>query len=453
MAVGLLGTTTNEQILINILKSEPDNILRFDRNYFVSQIARDLFEAIKNCYLADMPLSSDNIVIHGNKLNGQINKQLVDDLSKVDFNVDTFDQHYRLLRKEYAKYEIENVILKDVLRETSKKGELNTEKFENLKDQIVEALDIIQGKESLLKNLESSFERYEGILLQRKKGNLLYETGDHQLDRYLTLGFSPGHMTTFMADSGVGKSVVTLNLANKQINKRIPCLYITLENNEELTMDRLAAMRCGINYEDLYFKNGKEDDEIFSLLEKERKLIKDCNTFFMVDEPELSLDDIELLIKEAKRRMNTDYLCVFLDLQSMVKDFANNIDPQSIEQNVNKQHRIAKRQNCHFVNVLQTNGMATNFKPVCVKDCLGFRFKSISDIKNARAFGERSRAVIGLVRPKLIAENIFGKENPEVEIMDDLILYQCIKQNQGSTFNIKKVFFPERFQIFNYVER
>jgi replicative DNA helicase len=450
----LLSIATLEQTMLNSLRSNPEFILRLDKNYFVSALAKSIFEVQKECFLADMEPSVENLIIHGSKRNASITKELLQSLEKVNFNPDEFEQQLKLLKKSYAKDRIENHILKETLVETSKKGELNIEKIEALKNEMTEALDLIQGKESLLHNLDNMFDRYHSTLLKRRKGEQQYPTGDAILDRYLTLGFAPGHMTTFMADSGVGKSVVALNLANKQINKRVPCLYITLENNEELTMDRLVSMRTGINYEDLYFKHeGIDTERLFETFLKEKELLKTMNTFLLVDEADLSLDNIELLIKESKRRMAVDYLCVFLDLQSMVRDFTESIDPQSIEQAVNKQHRIAKRQNCHFVNVLQTNGSSVDFKPKSVKDCEKFRFTNIGNIKNARAFGERSRAVIGVVRPKMIAENVFGKENAEVEIMSDLLILQIIKQNQGRLGNIKYLFMPEKFRLYRYIEK
>jgi KaiC/GvpD/RAD55 family RecA-like ATPase len=315
-------------------------------------------------------------------------------------------------------------------------------------------IEMIEGKQSLLINFETMFDRYEVELQKRKSGIHNYPTGDSYLDQYLTLGFAPGYMSSILADSGVGKSIFALNLINRQINKGIPCLYISPENDLLITMDRLAAMRLDINYDEFYFKKESNlNKDLFEMLHEEKERIKKIKSFHFVEETNLSLDDINIIGKEAKKRMDSDYLVIVNDLLSMVTEFAINIDPQSIEEHMNTLHRIAKQGNYHFLNVLQANGEAVNFKPKSVKDCEKFRFTNIGNIKNARAWGERSRVVLGMFRPKMIAENIFGEEHPEVKMLDNILFCQILKQNQGPLGLLKYLFIPEKFQLYKYKEK
>jgi replicative DNA helicase len=453
--MSILSLALSEQINIRLLLENPEFILRHDKNYFVSQIARDIFESIKECYQTELELTNDNLIIFGNKLNPQINKDILQKLSVVECNVLEFEIHFKLLKEQYAKNQIENKLLKEMVIEAGKKDKIDIEKWEELKNSITENIELIQGKQSLLINAETLLEKYEVELKNRKEGIHTYPTGDSYLDQYLRLGFSPGYITSITADSGIGKSIFALNLINKEINKGIPCLYISLENGSIMTAGRLCSMRLDINSSEFYFKNEESeltDKTVFELVKMEKDRLKRAKNFYFVEESSLSLDDIDSLGKEAKKKMGVDYLNIFIDLLSMVSDFAIDITPQKIEQNMNKLDRIAKKGNYHFINILQANGESVDFKPKSVQDCQKFRFKDFRSIKNAGAWGERSRAVLGLFRPKMIAENIFGKDHPEVELMNDIAHIQIMKQNEGPLATLKYLFIPEKFQLYRFKE-
>jgi replicative DNA helicase len=448
-----ISVTTNEKIVINLLKKSPDEILRFDQNYFVSSVARNLFIAIKECYLASMDLNNPNLLIHGNKLDSQITEYLLSDLDKIEVDITQFNQHFKILKKDYAKNLIETKILKNTLSEVSKKGDIDISVLESLKEEITQAIDMIEGRESLLLSTEQLMDSYQITLNNRIKGEDKYPTGDSYLDSKLTMGYAPGQMTTIFAGTGEAKSVFELGCVSKRINKKIPSLLISLENDKIMSMDRLIAMRLGINNELLY-RNNKEDglnEDIMRLFEEERIKLNRVKTFYFVEEPNLSLGDVEILIKEAKRKMGVNYLVCSIDLLTMVEEFSRDISATKIEEAMNELHRIARRQHVHLVNIVQAN-MENDYKPKTVKDVDKCR-PSLRNIKNSKAFGERSRIVISLFRPKTYAEVFFGKESPEVEVLDDILWARIEKQSMGQkNINLKYLFDGSTYRIFRFKE-
>lgn len=453
MMASNLSLIMNEQIVINQLIDKPDSILRFDQNYFVSSIAQNLFSGIKNCYLENFSLTPENIVIFSNKIDAKITKELIENLRNTPYDKEGFEKHFLLLRKDYAKHRIENKLLRDTLTTVSSKNELDVNKLLELQDELTQAVELIQGKESLMYSPQRMFDEYHVAINKRSIGEHKYSTGDSYLDRYLTLGFAPKLITTFFGGTGEGKSAFALSLINKQINKSIPSLYISLENTSELTMDRLIAMRNNISYTRLYPKNGEElDDSVLDMVRAEKIKFEKMKYFSFVEEPSLSMSDVESIIKECKRKMKVNYLIVTIDLFSMLKEFSQDITPQNIEQGINQWHEIVKRNNIHSLNVLQANSESLDYKPKSIKDIEKMR-PNINNIKNSKAFGERSRVVLSAFRPKYYAERIFGKDCPEVEAMTDFMRIRVEKQNQGlSNIDIPYLFDGDKFKIYRYVK-
>lgn len=446
----MLSIALNEQLVMKLVIQTPELIFRFDKNYFISKIGQDFFQSLKNAFLESFDLTLENIIIFGNKINNQITKELIQTILNIEVDSSNFEKHFKQLKKDYAKNRIENKILKDTLIESSSKGELNVKKMESLRDEINECLEIVEGKESLLITPEQMFDSYKRALTQRAKGEGKYESGDSYLDSYLTMGFAPGQMTLIYGGTGEGKSIYALHLIIKQINKQIPCLYISLENDEIMTTDRIISIKTCIPYTYfLHSENGVNED-ILDIVEKERNDFANNNSFFFVKEPNLSLADIEILIKEAKRKLGVNYLICTIDLLTMVREFSTDISATKIEEYVNELHRIARRQNVHIVNVVQAN-TSNNYKPNSVDDIYGCR-PNLKNVKNSKAFGERSRIVLSIFRPKVYAETFFGKEHPEVEIMDDTLEVRIEKQSQGKRANLRYLFTGENFKLYKYVK-
>jgi replicative DNA helicase len=435
-----VSIVSNEKQTISTLLSIPGFMESLDTNYFTSAIARDIFDTLAHLYSSGISFTDEHIVSEGNQRNAAIDKSLVLSLREEPHDPDAFESMYiKRLKTDFAKYKIEQHLLKDTLVETTKKGALDVEKIERLLDAMQDNLDLLKGKESLLKSAETLFEKYQSVLIKRSKGELNFPTGDHHLDKSLLVGGAPGQMTSIFGATGTGKSAYSLNLANRKINKFIPHILVNLEMDEIATMDRLAAMRCRIPTKSFYpDENGEMPGYVFDLVAEEAEKLKKCNHFFLVDQANLDFQDLESIIKDGKRKMKTDYLQITVDLLTMVKEFSGE-DAAGYEEGMNKWHRIIKQQRIHGINIIQSNRTADSAKVFDISQINKLR-PTLNTIKNSNAIAERSRIVLSVFRPYYYAARLFP-ESEEIKLMDDVLEVAVLKQSQGVVGNLVKYFY------------
>jgi replicative DNA helicase len=228
-------------------------------------------------------------------------------------------------------------------------------------------------------------------------------------------------------------------------------MYITLENNSIMTMDRLLSMRLGINSKEFYNHDGFGIEQtIIDKVEKEREVLNDNTKFFMVETLNLSIDDVENLIIEAKQRFKEDYLVVTIDLLTMLNDFSNKVDAQEYEAKINKLFTIINRQNIHLVAVVQANTEGLRGVKINKMDDLDkLVLNNGNCIKNSRAFYERARVVISLFRKKHYA-NYYFPDLEEAKLMDDTMEVHIIKQNFYKLGKLEYLFNYKTYQFEKY---
>lgn len=449
----MLSIAQIEHQNLNCIWDSPELIYKFDKNYFISSFANDFLFTLKKLYENKIETSIHNLVTYGSARNAEMTKENLEFLRTQEYSLDEFDFYFSSLKKNYAKIQIEEKLLKDTVLNVSSKGELNVDKIQELTNLMQENLDIIAGKESLLQPIEKIGTRYRGVLVDRKLGRYNFSTGDAVLDKELTMGFAPGQITTIYGASGVGKSSFALNLFSKQINKRIPTMMLSLEMDEISTMDRLIANRQRIPARLLQFKDEESKemaDETFEKFERGLKDLESYDNFFLVDDSTLKISDLESLCREAMKKMNSNYLVCFIDLLTMLSDFGEKVI--DMERSMNKLSGIAKRLGVHFVCLVQANRTVDSAQIQAVEQLDRLRPKSLHGIKNTAAIGERSRIVLSVFREKHYALELFP-DDPQVELMDDILKVTVIKQSSGNTGQVVKYLYePEMYKMSTYIE-
>ena len=446
----MLSTFKTEQQVLCCIWENPDLLYKIDKDYWHSNPARIIKSSIQELYENGVPITVNEIVTLGNKKDSSVTKENLEKIKEQEYDIASFDFYLKNLRKNWAKEQIEENLLKDTLIEVSKKGELNVDLLREYTSKVDQMLEVIEGKESLLRSISEITENYRGVLIKRKRGEYHFDTGDSHLDSYLAQGFPPGEITTLFGATGVGKSMYALNLVSKQINKMIPSVYYTLEMSEIASMDRLISIRQKIPSS--FFRldeNGELPDEAFKILEKETSYLKKYeNRFFMVENPSISLSDFEVTVKEAQKRMNTKYLIATIDLFTMMSDVGQRAD--EIEQAMNQLHSIVKRTGIHALIVVQANRSADSANVPTIEQIHNLR-PSLNHIKNASAMAERSRLVIGAFRPKYYASRLFP-ESEDLELMDDVLELQILKQSSGQVGQIVRyIYDAECFRVYPYI--
>jgi replicative DNA helicase len=222
-------------------------------------------------------------------------------------------------------------------------------------------------------------------------------------------------------------------------------------------MDRLVSLRNSLPTEALYRPDTALESIIATVQADRDKLSKQKRLFYFMDDPELSIAQIHGAIKEFKQRTKATYLVVAIDLATQVSDFMNSGKgenlAQSMEKAMNKLNVIAKKEMIHFILVAQFNRDADNTKVMKLSDIDALR-PSLNNIKNGHAIAERSRAVLGLFRPKYYADRylVEGEAAAEAEYLSDILEVQVLKQSNGATPRLKYSYEGEYFRCTPYKE-
>jgi replicative DNA helicase len=430
--MGALSTTINEKQCLNYILQNPDCILELTQNFFLTEEGYDLYESYIELYRKNVPFNDENILIEGNRRNAKIDTDLLIEIRNTPIDDLSWNHHKTILKEDYAKDRIESVILKDALKEVSVKGRLNAEKVQRLIDDLQTSLSISVGNDAVIRTLNDMFTAYEHTLARRISGQAFYTTGCSFLDRILDVGFSPGEISTIFGSTGVGKTTYKLYLVNRLINRNVPCFDINLEMSETANMDRFMAMRLRIPLRELLPRSPSEREEsnIIDMVRIEQQKLQSSKKYVSLDDPVLDCVKLEKLIEQVKKKLHTDYLIVFIDLATMMREFSGE-DPRGYERGMDGLSRMAKRLRVHFVLLVQANQKSLEaHRPATLNGLSIFR-PSLANIKNSGGIAERSRTVLSVFREKYYATRFFP-DDEDVESLDDVVEIQVLKQSNGN---------------------
>ena len=350
--MSILSSQIVEQQIFHFCLEHPEKVIEIKDNYFLSSEGHDLYEILLELYRKNLSFTDENIISAGNKVNEGITSSLLSAIRAISYDIKAWD-HYRLLIQEaYAKDRIQTTLLKDALTDVSVKGRLDVDKLQDTVYEIQECINLAKGKASAVKSIGEMFDSYQNVLAQRIDGITFYDTGCLLLNAALPTGFAPGEITTIFGSTGIGKSTYSLYLINRLINKLLPCFYVSLEMSEIATMDRWMASRMRIPLWDLFSKKGQIDESIYERVKLEREKLEHGRKFAFIDETRVSSTSLEKMINQVKLKLQTNYMVVFIDLATMMEDFAEGT-PIAYEQAMNNLHQLTKRTGIHLVMIVQ----------------------------------------------------------------------------------------------------
>lgn len=448
----------NEQQLLKWLINNPSDIFKIEKDeYFLNPISLSIYEGLKNLDNKNIQINIDNLLVESNNINDAVEIDILTGIMEKDI-VD-FDHHYTKLKHNYIKDKYNHEVLKDITQNFQVRGDLDIDKIGNL-------IEVLQDYEYELKNdknkkilsLKECFDEYYETLINRNYKNETFSYGCSYLTKNILRGAQPGEMTAIYSSPGMGKSTFDLYLFHKQKNLQIPTIYFTPENSRELTMDRLICMKHRIPFKLLYPNlNQFEEvpDFIFDIIKKEKSDVyyRRGNKAFICDDPIISIRDLEKYIVDYKKQYGFKYMICHLDLASMFSEFNYNqgTTADNYEKALNQLHFVAKKTNCHFINVFQSRRPSDDVKINSIEDLDKLK-PQIRKLKNSGAIEERCRVVIGLFRRKHYALQ-YLPDNPESVIMDDILDVMIQKQNTGAVCNLRYLYNPETYYVGKFIEK
>ena len=404
---------------------------------FPHKIARELFTSVIILHKAKEKITSISLLREANKRDDEIDIYLVERVLSTNVEMSSFKGAWDLLRKESIKYKVSKNIDK-LYGETEKLGSLDGEVVQDILWE-TQQLVINSGEKVELKTAPDCLDNYLVDLDKRKNGDY-YIFGDMFLDTYLTRKAAGGQIILISAATGMGKSVYALQLVEGLINMGTPCMYFSLEMDEISTFDRVMARRTKIPVGEWY--NPANIDALKPKVLKVKAELEG-KPFRFIDNPNISLMKMQSLIRQFKTFYKTDYVCVFVDLITQVKEFIdleNGNLANQIEKSVNTLNAIAKTENVCFVCVAQMNRKVDDVKITKVEDTDKLK-PTLGGIKNSGALAERARAVLGIFRSRPYIEKYLPND-PKLEFIQDIMEVSVLKQNQGGIGHGKYLFDP-----------
>ena len=106
-----LNLMISEQSVLNCLIEKPEYISQFDRDYFLTPIAKDLYLGIKEASENNVALTNENLIIFAGKYSELITKEMLRDLRSIKYDVNEFPTQFKILKENWAKRNLENKIL------------------------------------------------------------------------------------------------------------------------------------------------------------------------------------------------------------------------------------------------------------------------------------------------------------------------------------------------------
>lgn len=441
--------------LLDIYRKQPEKLDPND-DPFVTDEAKAIYRAYCEIHENGGAFHIRNVVREAKRYFKDTAVDTIKDIEAVNADPTDFRYLKKRVNQEKLKLHLTEDVLEDLYGTIRRRGELDVDKVRSKVNEIYDSINEYgSGDPFKLRRASDMVQRLDDALAQRASGDGFFRSGDTWIDRYMTYGFAPGSQTTIFSASGLGKTTVKTHLLNRRINLYLPTLSVELEMEDVPLAERMVASRKRIPYQFFHphlNRNGEIPPHVFKAVEEQRKQLEKASKFYYYNEANLSIADLREMIRETKRRMGVDYLAVFIDLTTMLRDFSEGTrsTADSYQSAVDRLHMLSREENVHIVNIVQANRDLVSNKLKKPEDVYGITPQP-RHVKNSAAFEERSRTLIGLNRPKYYLEQMFP-DSPENEFEENIMELWFLKQNGGPLGKIKYLFEPETYSLTKYFD-
>lgn len=422
---------------------------RVTEDLFVDEVAKSAYEAIQDLVDRGLEITPASLLQSAGNIDFNVTQQVVQTIWDIDRQgASSLDDILDTL----SNARIKNDLLEKLDLVKDKVNEPGTLNAEEVLADLYSMDELVQNKgksRSVLKNFNEWVDEYVEELEQRKAGKK-YSYGDLLLDDYLYKGAYPGAITLCCASTNMGKSTYVLYLINSLLENNLPCMYLSLEMSGADTMDRLIAMRCGINNEDLYNPDPENIDNIIETVNAEKEALLGRKNFYFCEDPDIDIRKLRSLIREFKQRSHSDYCFVAIDLLTQMKDFMSSSNgantATAMEISMNTLNALAKSENCHIFGVAQFKRDSDDIKVKSVADIEACR-PNLASIKNSGALAERSRVVLSVFRKKYYSDR-YLQGIPEADNLPDIMEVQVLKNSSGASGRtLRYMFDTDHFKL------
>lgn len=427
----------NEEYAISYLIKNQKEIYRTKEKFFFDPLCRILYQCIFQINDKGHKCEINILFEYAKDKSKNIEKE---DIIKIINSYENFDNIKRVFKKLQDFY-VSNEILKKVeviANKSLDKNDLDKQGIKELSNLLEKDVASLGDNENLLDTKDIG-KRYREEQEKRQKGERKRSLGWAELDQYVTRPASPEEITLLLGLKGFGKSAFKLCQENNLINSGICVVAFNPEMPLLSNTDRLIGIRSGIPIQELLKK--EKEQQLRNQIEREIRRIENIPNYLYYEDADLNLYTLRDKIQKAKQIFSDkkvlpedEYIFITIDTFDMLEEFED-ADPRRIKANVNRFHKIIRKEGVHAEILLQANENKLRMGNLIkkVEDC-DFYKMGIEDIEGGAAYAAKARLVISLNRPVQMKKMKFPERMEEWNMENDLLNVAGVKQNDGKLF-------------------
>jgi len=423
-----------------------------EKNYFVSSLAIQCFDALKELINDNISFIEENILKKFSEKEVCIDKEvevLYKAIIETEYKASEVVSYEKELMGIFFASDILSNDLKDLTLSLNSSNSIDVSKVEKLTNNLSEKLIEIQNhgvKDSY--TVSDIWKEVKSINIKKSEGQIQkYPSGCYLLDKVLAGGsLYPGECSLATGHPGSGKTTWIDYLANCRQFRNYPTLQIDSERTFQALVLRKVCSRLRIT-RDQMLDPDYDTDYINEIMDEEIRKANRNNYFkylfpYEIKEGSFSstarfnLSYIEKSIWTTRKEMgltSKDNLVAFIDLLSMADEIAKVSkgmnQASAITSVFNDLSALSKTTNSHLMGTWQQRRRDESKKIRDIDDLECFR-PTTEDIKDSSGAEERCRVIFGLYRKKHFMQK-YLKDFPLLESTPDILEIQTIKNNDG----------------------
>lgn len=248
----------------------------------------------------------------------------------------------------------------------------------------------------------------------------------------LTAGFHPGELTILAARPSMGKTALSLNIAqHAALKDKKKVAYFSVEMGKEQVMIRMLAAAAKIRLSDL--RIGKIDDQAWPRLINTAAALSETG-LFIDDTSGISPFDIRAKARRMKAKHGLDMIMIdYLQLMGMKQRYENR--EREVSEISKLLKSVAKELQVPVIALAQLNRGVEGRSD---------RRPMLSDLRESGSIEQDADVIMMIYR-----EDYYDRENPEIKGIAEIII---AKQRNGPTDTVKLRWIPE-YGIFENLVR
>lgn len=383
---------------------------------FTTRLNKKIFKAIQNLKQAKEEITmltvknkltdEKNILSYLATLSENIYSTTAESIYKKLIELTKKRQMQKLLNESVAKIkDTENIDIdiEKIIKELNKIEDREV-KEENLKEQIINTLDMIEKN---MKN-KNDYSLYTGML---------------DLDQ-LTCGLHNEELTIIGARPGMGKTTFALQIADYIAKKKIPVMFISLEMSEEQIITKLIAKETRINSTKMRLGT-LTDQEAVKVYEAGAELEEKS---LYITSNLRTIQQIEVEARKMKNKKNIGL--IIIDYIQLIKSSQKfNLREQEVADITRTLKLLTLELKIPIIGLCQLNRNATRQEPM------------LSDLRESGAIEQDADNVI------------FIYQEEETDAAAPVVTIKLAKQRAGSTGKVNMIFRKVYSEFVNIIRR